>query len=263
MCPSRYISITFHHVNIHGRGITRRWRGVPDCPHPCSKRLESYFSHVEMGSLTQQVVVAPITYGPLQVEGTGESGGPPCKGYTDTSTFSSLCFPRQHCCWVSYPPYPSCFIVFSFPSGCWLAFGFVDCTLCTSDIWVGGTVNQRSGWSLSVVSTIVAIDLTTDQWTFLVLNQLYHRHVVQNFVWPCQGWTVAHLEKSHRVSQTESISVRAVALSLSPPPLKTLPKLQRPWITEVPKTSGTTPAGKRWDLYLNQTLLTPPFSDVI
>jgi hypothetical protein len=47
---------------------------------------------------------------------------------------------------------------------------------------------------------------------------------------------MAHLEKSHRVSQTESISVRAIALSLSPLPLKTLWKLQRPWITEVPNT---------------------------
>jgi hypothetical protein len=74
-------------------------RGVPDCPHLCSKRLESYFSHVEMGLLAQQaVVVAPITSGPPQVEGIGESDGPPCKGYTDTLTFSSLCFPHQHCC---------------------------------------------------------------------------------------------------------------------------------------------------------------------
>jgi len=38
--------------------------GFPDYPHPRLKRLELNFSHVEMGSLTQQVVVAPITYEP-------------------------------------------------------------------------------------------------------------------------------------------------------------------------------------------------------
>jgi hypothetical protein len=66
-----------------------------------------------MGLLTQQVVVAPITFGPPQAEGTGESGGLPCTGYMDTSTSSFLCFPRQHYWYISYPPYPS-FIVFSF-----------------------------------------------------------------------------------------------------------------------------------------------------
>jgi hypothetical protein len=54
---------------------------------------------------------------------------------------------------------------------------------------------------------------------------------------------VVHLEKFHRVNYTESILVRAIVLSLSPPPMKTLPTLQCPWITEVPKTSGTTLAG--------------------
>jgi hypothetical protein len=88
-------------------------KGVPDFPHPCSKRLELNFSHVEMGLLTHQVVVAPINFGPPQDEGMGDSDGPLCKGYTDTSTSSFLCFPRQHCWWVSYPPYPS-FIVYSF-----------------------------------------------------------------------------------------------------------------------------------------------------
>jgi hypothetical protein len=96
---------------------------------------------------------------------------------------------------------------------------------------------------LSTVSTIFAIDLTGDQWTLLVLNRLYHGHVVHTFVFPYQGWTMEHLEKSHRVIQTESILVQVVALSVSPPPLKTLSKLQHPWITEVPKTLGTTPTG--------------------
>jgi hypothetical protein len=140
-------------------------------------------------------------------------------------------------------PLPFLFHCFFFPSGYWLAFGFIDFTLCTYDVWVGGTAKPRSGWSLSVVSTIVAIDLTVDQWNFLVLNQIYHRHVFQTCVWPCQGWTMVHLVKSHRVNQTESISVRAIILAFLPPHLKTLLTLQRPWITEVPKTLGTTPAG--------------------
>ena len=55
---------------------------------------------------------------------------------------------------------------------------------------------------------------------------------------------MAHLEKYHRVRQTKSILVQAVALSLSPPPLKTLLKLQHPWIKLLPKTSETTPARK-------------------
>jgi hypothetical protein len=103
-------------------------KGVPDCPHPRSQRLELNFSHEEMGSLTLQVVVVPITFGPPRVEGTGESGGLPCKGYMDTSTFFSLCFPRQHCWWVSYPPYPS-FIVSSFrqPVGWILGLSIAHC----------------------------------------------------------------------------------------------------------------------------------------
>jgi hypothetical protein len=114
--------------------------------------------------------------------------------------------------------------------------------VCPTFGW-GEKLNRRSGWSLSIVSTIVAIDLIADQWTSLVFNQRYHGHVVQTCVWPCQGWTMVHLAKSHRVNQSESISVQDIVLSLSPP-LKTLPTLQRPWITKVPKTSGTTPVGK-------------------
>jgi hypothetical protein len=69
-------------------------RGVPDFPHPHSKRIESYFSHVGMCSLENKAPSTPITSGPPQVEGTGDSDGPLCKGYMDTLTFSSLCFPR-------------------------------------------------------------------------------------------------------------------------------------------------------------------------
>jgi hypothetical protein len=70
--------------------------GVPDCPLPRSKRLELNFSHVEMGLLTRQATAVPITSGPPQAEGTGESDGLPCKDYMDTSTSSFLCFPHQH-----------------------------------------------------------------------------------------------------------------------------------------------------------------------
>jgi hypothetical protein len=87
---------------------------VPDFPPLCSNmmRLEPCFSHVEMGSSAQQVVFALISFGPLQVEGTGELDGPSCKGYMDTWTFSSLFFPYQHCYYPFCPIYPSCFVVF-------------------------------------------------------------------------------------------------------------------------------------------------------
>jgi hypothetical protein len=55
---------------------------------------------------------------------------------------------------------------------------------------------------------------------------------------------VVHLEKFHRVSQTESILVRAIVLSLSPPPLKTLSNLQRPLLMglkSLDSTVGTKP----------------------
>jgi hypothetical protein len=88
-------------------------KGVPDFPHPHSQRIELNFSHVEMGFLTQQVVVVLVTFGPPQVKGTCELDVPLCKGYTDTSNFFSLYFPRKHYWWVSYPPY-SYFAVSSF-----------------------------------------------------------------------------------------------------------------------------------------------------
>jgi hypothetical protein len=34
-------------------------------------------------------------------------------------------------------PFPF-FHCFFFPSGCWVDFGFVNCTLCTYNVWVGG-----------------------------------------------------------------------------------------------------------------------------
>jgi len=41
-----------------------------------------------------------------------------------------------------------------------LSLGFVYCTLCTFDVWVGEKPNSNFGWPQSVLSTIVAIDLT-------------------------------------------------------------------------------------------------------
>jgi hypothetical protein len=59
-----------------------------------------------MGSLTQQVVVVPITFRPPQDERTCELGALLCKVYMDTSTLFSLSFLSQHYWWVSYPSYP-------------------------------------------------------------------------------------------------------------------------------------------------------------
>jgi len=87
-------------------------KGVPDCPHPHSQRLELNFSHEEVGSLTLQTDVAPINFGPPRVEGTSDSSGPLRKGCMDTSTYFSLCFPRQNYWSIFYPLYPS-FVVFS------------------------------------------------------------------------------------------------------------------------------------------------------
>jgi hypothetical protein len=76
---------------------------------------EPYFSLVEKGLSTQQVVVVLVASGLLRVEGIDESGGVPCKDYTDTLTSSSQFFPRQHCWKHFYPLYPSYFFVSSFP----------------------------------------------------------------------------------------------------------------------------------------------------
>jgi hypothetical protein len=59
-----------------------------------------------MGSLTHQAIAVPITFGPLQDEGTDGSGGLPCKDYKYTLISYFQCFPHQHYRWVSYPPYP-------------------------------------------------------------------------------------------------------------------------------------------------------------
>jgi hypothetical protein len=41
-----------------------KMEGVLDCPLPHSLRIELNFSHVGMGSLTEQAIVVPITFEP-------------------------------------------------------------------------------------------------------------------------------------------------------------------------------------------------------
>jgi hypothetical protein len=49
--------------------------------------------------------------------------------------FSVVSPPALSVVFLSPLPFFRCFFL---PSGCWVAFGLVDCTECTSDIWVGG-----------------------------------------------------------------------------------------------------------------------------
>jgi hypothetical protein len=108
-------------------------KGVPDCPHPRLQRLELNVSHEKRGSLTLEDVVAPITFGPPQVEGIGESGGLPRRGCMDNLTSFSLCFPNQHYWWVFYPLYPS-FTIFTslWPAGWPLGSSIARCVYWTS-----------------------------------------------------------------------------------------------------------------------------------
>jgi hypothetical protein len=86
---------------------------VLDCPRPCLERLRLDFVHAEMDWLTQQDVVVSQTFGPLQAEDIGGSGGLSRTGCMDIAPFISQCCPHQHYKWVSYPPYPY-FVVSSF-----------------------------------------------------------------------------------------------------------------------------------------------------
>jgi hypothetical protein len=72
---------------------------------PClwMRKPEPYFSLVEKGLSAQQSVVGIIAYGLLQAEGTGESGGSPCRDYRDTSTSYSPFSPHQHYWYHFYP----------------------------------------------------------------------------------------------------------------------------------------------------------------
>jgi hypothetical protein len=49
--------------------------------------------------------------------------------------FSVVPLPALSVGFFSPLPFFHCFF---FPSGCWGNFGLVDCTECTSDVWVGG-----------------------------------------------------------------------------------------------------------------------------
>jgi hypothetical protein len=50
-------------------------------------------------------------------------------------SFFSVDPPTLSVGFLSPLPFFRCFF---FPSGCWVAFGLVDCTVCTSDVLVGG-----------------------------------------------------------------------------------------------------------------------------
>ena len=52
-----------------------------------------------------------------------------------TFHFSVLSLPALSVGFLFPLPFFRCFF---FPSGCWVAFGLVDCMVCTSDVWVGG-----------------------------------------------------------------------------------------------------------------------------
>jgi hypothetical protein len=133
------MSIDIHHVNVCGWLLGLGAWGVPDFPQPRSwmQKLEPYFSLVEKGLSTQQVVVVLVASGLPQAEGIGELSGHPCKSYMKTSP-SSFHFSLANIVSSLFIPLTLLVFCFFFPSVCWLALGVVDCTLCTSDIWVAG-----------------------------------------------------------------------------------------------------------------------------
>jgi hypothetical protein len=56
-----------------------------------------------------------------------------------TFHFSVLSPPALSLGFLSPLPFFRCFL---FPSGCWVAFGLVDCTACTFDVLVGGVAKE-------------------------------------------------------------------------------------------------------------------------
>jgi hypothetical protein len=138
--------------------------GVPDCPHPHSKRIESYFSHVEMGLLTQQDCCctannlwASTSWGHRWVRWSSMQR---LHRYFD---FIFSMFPPPTLLMGFLSPLPFLFHCFFFPLGCWLAFRFINCTLCTSDVWVGG-VAELEVW-LDVVCYIDNCCNLFDNWS--------------------------------------------------------------------------------------------------
>lgn len=66
----------------------------------------------------------------------GWSSAHKLQGYL-TFHFSVLSLPTLSLGFLTPLPFFRCFF---FPSSCWVAFGLVDCTVCTSDVWVGGAI---------------------------------------------------------------------------------------------------------------------------
>jgi hypothetical protein len=79
----------------------------------CDKRLSLCKSRTKMGRVVFYAQVAWIPH----------------------LLFSLLSPPALSVGFLSPLPFFHCFF---FPSGCWVASGLVDCTVSTSDVWVGG-----------------------------------------------------------------------------------------------------------------------------
>jgi hypothetical protein len=69
--------------------------------------------------------------------------------------------------------------LFFFPLGCWLAFGLVGYTECTSEVWVGGAATTVVWLAAECWIDNCCNCLSIAQRAWFVLNQQYHRHVVQ------------------------------------------------------------------------------------
>jgi hypothetical protein len=107
------------------------------CPLPCLQRLELDFAHVEMDSSTPPVCCYVTNFWASASRGhrwVKWSSMHKLQGYL-TFHFSVFSLPTLSLGFLSPLPFFRCFF---FPSGCWVAFGLVDCTVCTSDVLVGG-----------------------------------------------------------------------------------------------------------------------------
>jgi hypothetical protein len=74
---------------------------------------------------------------------------------SNTNTYLAFCFsvlslPTLLMAFLSPLPFFCCFF---FPLGCWVAFGLVKCTMCTSDVLVGGAT-KAAVW----LATVCCID---------------------------------------------------------------------------------------------------------
>jgi hypothetical protein len=82
------------------------------------------------------------------------------------------------------------FHCFFFPSSCWVAFEFVDCTLCISNVWVGGAAepvvwldvvscidnlyNWFDIWSMGFICAEPKISSACGPYLYLVLSSIDH-----------------------------------------------------------------------------------------